>query len=107
MSDLNQEDVRKQCCSKQEFKSNAETHLTDLQQQIDALKEKTSDLVGEAKIEYDTLLASLEESQVAFTNYLSELSDKAEDKWDDLKDEAEEQYASLSDNVQKFFSKFS
>jgi hypothetical protein len=53
------------------------------------------------------MLASLEESQISFSNYLTELSDKAEDTWEQFKDEAEEKFASLKNNVHDFFSKYS
>lgn len=90
-----------------EYKRAAESQITDWQKQIDELKEKGKDLIGDAKSELDSLLAQLEENQKTFGDYLSDLADRAEDQWDDLKDDAEEKWSSFNDSVQKIFSKFS
>jgi vacuolar-type H+-ATPase subunit H len=93
--------------NRREYQSYAETQISDWQQQIDALKEKGKDLVGDAKSELDSVLEQLEENQKTFSSYLSELGDRAEDQWDDFKEEAEEKWSAISDSVQKLFSKFS
>lgn len=92
---------------KHEYKKAAESQISDWQLQIDALKEKGKDLLGETKSELDSLLEQLEENQKSFGGYLSDLADRAEDQWDDLKDEAEEKWSSLNESAQKIFSKFS
>ena len=93
--------------NKQEYQRYAETQISDWQQQIDSLKEKSKDLVGDAKSELDTVLEQFEENKNTFGSYLSELSDRAEDQWDDFKDEAEERWSAISDSFQKLFSKYS
>jgi uncharacterized protein YukE len=93
--------------NRQEYHRYAETQISDWQQQIDALKEKGKDLVGDSKSEFDSVLEQLEENKNTFSSYLSELGDRAEDQWDDFKDEAEEKWSAISDSVQKLFSKYS
>jgi vacuolar-type H+-ATPase subunit H len=93
--------------NRQEYQRYAENQITDWQQQIDVLKEKGKDLVGDAKSELDAVLEKLEENKNTFSSYLSELGDRAEDQWDDFKDEAEEKWSAISDSVQKLFSKYS
>ncbi len=90
-----------------EYQRYAESQISDWQHQIDALKEKGKDLIGNAKSELDTVLDQLEENKNTFSTYLSELGDRAEDQWDDLKDEAEEKWSAVSDSVQRLFSKYS
>ncbi len=92
--------------NRQEYQRYAEIKISDWQQQIDALKEKGKDLVGDAKSELDAVLEKLEENKNTFSSYLSELGDRAEDQWDDFKDEAEEKWSAISDSVQKLFSKY-
>lgn len=92
--------------NRQEYQRHAVTQISDWQQQIDALKEKGKDLVGDAKSELDTVLEKLEENKNTFSSYLSELGERAEDQWDDFKDEAEEKWSAISDSVQKLFSKY-
>jgi hypothetical protein len=106
MSDTDRNALNPQCSNAGDYCSNAENKIGEWQRQIDVLKLKGTELVGDAKKEFDALMGDLEDNQTSFKAYLSGLTEKAEDTWEDIKDEAQEKWTAFSDTVEKAISRY-
>ena len=90
-----------------EYRRVTESKMNEWDQKINDMKEKGKDLSEDAKSEFNSKLDELEKGRDSFSNYLSELGDKAEVKWEDFKDEAEDKWNNISRSFNDFFSKYS
>lgn len=91
---------------KQAYKQKAEAELREWDAKAELLKAKGNNLMADAKLEFEKQLQNLQDNKKEFTAYVDQLTDKAEDTWDDVKDEAEEKWNKFAGAVGDFVSKY-
>lgn len=81
--------------TKEEFQKSLEARLKDVDTEIDALRAKGRDLVGEAKVTWEQKMAELEPKREAARAKLAELGDVSADAWESFRQGAQSAWADL------------
>ena len=81
--------------TKEEFQKNLEARLKDLDAEIAKLREKGSNLKGEAKANWDQKMAALETKREAARVKLSEVGDASAEAWSDVQKGAQSAWDEL------------
>lgn len=89
--------------TQEEMKAAAKGKMDELSSQIDGLKEKMNGLGKEASIEFEEELKDLQAAKEAVEAKVSQLSDMAEDKWEEFKETYADDFNSLKNSIKGFF----
>ena len=81
--------------AKEEFQKKLETQLNDLDAKIATLREKGSDLKGEAKVKWDQKMADLKKKQEAARAELAKVGDSSAAAWKDVQKGAQSSWDEL------------
>jgi predicted nucleic acid-binding Zn-ribbon protein len=79
----------------EEFQKKLETQLNDLDAKIDKLREKGSDLKGEAKANWDRKMADLEKKRDTARDKLAKLGHSSAEAWKDVQKGAQSAWDEL------------
>lgn len=90
----------------QAYKQKVEAELREWDAKAELLKAKGNNLMADAKLEFEKQLQTLQDNKKEITSYVNQLSDKAEDTWDDVKDEAEAKWNKFASAVGDFVNKY-
>ncbi len=91
---------------KQAYKQKVDAELREWEAKAELLKAKGNNLMADAKLEFENQLKSLQDNKSEFTAYVDQLTDKADDAWDDVKDEAEDKWNKFASNISNFVSRY-
>jgi uncharacterized protein YjbJ (UPF0337 family) len=88
------------------YKQKVDAELRELEAKTELLKAKGNNLMADAKVKFEEQMSDLEKSKTEFVAYYDQLTNKADDAWDDIKDEAEGKWNKFSSSVSNFISKY-
>lgn len=80
-----------------EFVDKMSTELDNFQPEIDKLKAKIKDASGDAKVELQKALDTLDETSTVAREKLVEMREKAPEKWKDFRDEVDKSVQDAKD----------
>jgi TolA-binding protein len=92
--------------TKEEFQKSLDARLTELDAEIDKLREKGRDLKDEAKADWDRRMADLETKRDAARAKLTELRDASAEAWKDVQKGAQSAWRDLDNAFRDASRKF-
>lgn len=90
-----------------DFSKGIDAKLTELDKQGDALSEKSTQVKGEAKTEFQETIATLDKEKKALRQQLAEAKSTTVDSADGLKKEIEDALLKLEEKYKKAYDRFS
>lgn len=92
--------------SKQAYQEKLEAQLQEWDARLDLIKAKAKGLQAEAKIEYESQLAALEQNRDEAQAKLADLRQRGEAAWEDLKEGTERAWGEFGRAMESFASRF-
>ena len=93
--------------TKEAYQKKLEAQLGEWDAKLDLLSAKARNAKADARISYESELASLKTRQVAARQKLEELGKRGEGAWDDMKDGAEKAWDEMGKAIERLASRFS
>ncbi|MEQ1557731.1 MAG: hypothetical protein ABL933_02165 [Methyloglobulus sp.] len=90
---------------KDAYKQKVDAELREIEAKTELLKAKGNNLMADAKVKFEEQMGDLEKAKTEFSTYYDQLTEKADDAWDDVKDEAEDKWNKFTSSVSSFISK--
>ncbi len=92
--------------SKQAYQEKLEAQLREWDARLDLLKAKAEAFGADAKIEFETQIAALQQKRHEAQAKLAELGERSEAAWEDLKEGTERAWSELAKATESFTSRF-
>lgn len=92
--------------SKQAYQEKLEAQLREWDARLDLVKAKAAELGADAKIEFETQLAALQQRQHEARAKLADLRERSEEAWEDVKEGTERAWSELAKATESFVSRF-